>query len=521
MLERPLLSSASPEEIPIMSKRFEAVKHYLEEAAKVVPLESVSFAIAYGDDDTALKCAKALQSSSLKLPPSSMMITGLGMARDRVCLGREYQKQAAEVTNLIPLPAVVSKLRTSVSSHSQSQPRFQRGQFADPGSIARPHRASHRRQQTYSDKVKAQSKGQVVSYETVVQVPVPIFTAQPTPLDRDAAMYMDRLYVEIVNKYRKQKQSMPILSSRSIEQFCPFSPRRQTSFDRKLKSPVQALKEAREELKTLVEELNNPSMRDVQSSIDINQKMLKEVKRIKQDVIKMCASLLAAFMEQQIQIPLLSTDIGTAKALSTTSPVAMGAWAFVSMDYGDIQNVLSSPEGQSLSFIIEVENYINNILQHNSNKESQSKENRKPKDLAYADKLGFLVSGIKMHPTVTCSTQYISYSLECQLKKLSEQLKFDNEISVYNLVDSWESTFKGNALSLVAKTHRPLIGRWLKWALLTHDLRDTMASYLCLGVIGISNSGKSLLVNSLFQTKVIMTAACIIATIGYSYKKCE
>ena len=103
---------------------------------------------------------------------------------------------------------------------------------------------------------------------------------------------------------------------------------------------------------------------------------------------------------------------------------------------------------------------------------------------------------------MTCSAQYISYSLEHHLFKLSQQLHFDKSLSVKQLVEKWESTFKDDALLLVAKSHRPLIARWLKWALLVHDLRETLASYTSVGVIGLSNSGKSLLVNSLFDIQV-------------------
>ena len=104
-----------------------------------------------------------------------------------------------------------------------------------------------------------------------------------------------------------------------------------------------------------------------------------------------------------------------------------------------------------------------------------------------------------MKETISCSTQYISYSLEHQL---CSNLKFDKSISVKKLVEDWEKTFKGDALSLVAKTHRPLIARWLKWAVLVHDLREALASYTCVGVIGLINSGKSKLVNTLFKVQV-------------------
>ncbi len=73
--------------------------------------------------------------------------------------------------------------------------------------------------------------------------------------------------------------------------------------DTKLKSPVKALIEARKQLLESVDELN--LMHNVQSAIDVTKKLAKEVKDIQEGVVKIYAALLAALMEQQIQIPLL------------------------------------------------------------------------------------------------------------------------------------------------------------------------------------------------------------------------
>ncbi len=73
--------------------------------------------------------------------------------------------------------------------------------------------------------------------------------------------------------------------------------------DTKLKSPVKALIEARKQLLESVDELN--LMHNIQSAIDVTKKLAKEVKDIQEGVVKIYAALLAALMEQQIQIPLL------------------------------------------------------------------------------------------------------------------------------------------------------------------------------------------------------------------------
>jgi len=225
--------------------------------------------------------------------------------------------------------------------------------------------------------------------------------------------------------------------------------------------------------------------------------MLEFVREIREDNLKICAALLGSFMEQQIHIPLLDSPMDTAKVLSSRSaPVAVGVWALFSMSHLDLQRMLSSTQGNSLT--VEIADYIAGIfdpkLKHPETKHT------KQSDSKYAGKLQFMLQGIKK--TVSCSTQYISYSLERQLcnnPKVNESIK---SIKVQGLIDDWDKIFKGDALSLVAKSHRPLIARWMKWAILVHDLREALASYMCVGVIGLINSGKSQLVNTLFKVQV-------------------
>ena len=118
----------------------------------------------------------------------------------------------------------------------------------------------------------------------------------------------------------------------------------------------------------------------------------------------------------------------------------------------------------------------------------------------YAAKLQFIVQGIRK--TVTCNTQYISYSLERQLSELCEERMIDALFPLDKLVGQWGVLLKENILSLVAISHRPLIARWLKWALMVHNLREELAKYTAVGVVVLVNSGKSRLVNTLFGIKV-------------------
>ena len=196
-------------------------------------------------------------------------------------------------------------------------------------------------------------------------------------------------------------------------------------------------------------------------------------------------------MEQQIRIPLIKTEMDTASLLSEkSSPVAMGVWALFSVSYEELVAKLTSLKGSPL--FVEIAGYISGVLSDNFKKPSKKTSN-------YNGKLQFLLQGIKKTGTVSCSGQYISYSLEHQL---CQNLKFEKSTSVKTLINDWDEIFKEDALSLVAKSHRPLIARWLKWAVLIHDLREALAKYTCIGVIGLVNSGKSQLVSKLFGVEV-------------------
>lgn len=121
-------------------------------------------------------------------------------------------------------------------------------------------------------------------------------------------------------------------------------------------------------------------------------------------------------------------------------------------------------------------------------------------DVKYAGKLQFMVQG--MNETVSCNSHYVSYSLERQLIELCKMLKIDETTPLETLISNWDEIFKDNVMSLVVKTHRSLIARWLKWALMIHHLREELARYTAVGVVGLVNSGKSLLVSTLFNVKV-------------------
>ena len=269
-----------------------------------------------------------------------------------------------------------------------------------------------------------------------------------------------------------------------------------------LKSPLEILSEGRKQLawlsqraihasQTEVKGLSTTDESDKSLSSLYNAKMLKVVNDIRANELKVCTSLLGAFMEEQIRVPLMKSSIDTANILNlVVSAAAVGVWALFSLGLGDIQTLLASIPSRSL--LVEVTQYIRGIF----------KEETVNADETYAGKLQFMVQGLD--ETVSCNSHYISYSLERQLIELCKKLKISRSTPLDTLIKDWDSIFKDDVLSLVVPSYRSLIARWLKWALMVHHLREELAKYTAVGVIGLVNSGKSLLVSSLFNIQVFV-----------------
>lgn len=478
------------------SNRFQVMIQFLEEVVKVVPLESIFYAIAYSEDDhTALECAKALMATPPRMVPSEMMAYGSQSAAIRMSTGipagvqeewmvetfQQFQLSAALLDLHMGMATNVTQTLPTTPPSPQKQPSYSDIARRHPNTPTSPPRP----------------RGVTVA---AVPIPVPIFSP-PIPLSLthaaspQIAEFLQRVSQSLVTKAQeKLPDTLDVICGQSIEQVYPGNPfRRHTTRPYTLKPPAQVLKDAREQLADFIEKAQEDlGPDDVQNTEAINEQMLQLVKDICDQDLKICSALLAAFMEEQIiRIPLLKSPMDTAEALSSrTAPVAVGVWALFSMSYSDLQKMLSSTGGNSL--IVEIADYIAGIFDPNL----KQPENKHANSM-YAAKLQFLLHGIQK--TVSCSTQYISYSLEHQL---CSNLRFDKSISIKKLIENWDKIFEGDALSLVAKTHRPLISRWLKWAVLVHDLREALASYTCVGVIGLINSGKSQLVSTLFKVEV-------------------
>ena len=197
-------------------------------------------------------------------------------------------------------------------------------------------------------------------------------------------------------------------------------------------------------------------------------------------------------MEQRIRVPLVDSPLETAHILQTTeAPPAVGVWALFSLGLLDFEKMCASKKGKAM--VIKVEKYIKGIFR----KSSQTPDHHSG---LYDGKLQFLLQCL--NETVSCNSNYISYSLEAQLADLCSMRDIKPTTRVTTLVDKWDDYFKKNLLYHILQPFRPLVARWIIWCLNIHHSRKELASHTTVGIVGLSNSGKSCLVRTLFKQKV-------------------
>ena len=229
----------------------------------------------------------------------------------------------------------------------------------------------------------------------------------------------------------------------------------------------------------------------------MNSKMLEVVNGIRNNVLAVCISLLGSFMNhQEISIPLTSAQ-DDLNNLDLSGVATIGVWALSSFKLDHVKEIMS--QTQSKELVVNIDDYKPNF-----GEKSQSQQ-AIIKDSTYSTKLRFITRGLDK--IVTCNSQYVSYSLERQLSDYCKETDL-MKLSLKEITERWSELFKQNTLSLVAKSHRPLIARWLKWSLMVHNLREELAKYTTVGVVGLVNSGKSTLLNSFFP-KLKVSSDCL------------
>ena len=470
------------------SNRFDALRAFLMKIVDIVPIESLVRAISMADDqETALLCCSQLKAINCDLPPSIMILESLGLAIEQLAYdsrpGLVSGMERKKATRLVAEKEAWSKVRDVAPIFnmevlsSKEKKREHKKYLKSTMNLPNALQAMLYVKSVHSGYSSLFSFGSEAEKEDLFSL------LKDSPYACDVMF----LYAAGERITADKWTNIHVTSGTSLQNAYPIG----TTVDCPLKSPLQILVKGREKLQHLVRHItDSPAMKDrIELSQLYNSKMLEIVNMIRRNELKVCSLLLGAFMEEQIRVPLMKTPFDTARAIEhTASTAALGVWALFSFSFGDVKGLLSAIPSKSL--LVEVKEYIKGVF----------KQDTATADQNYAGKLQFMIQG--MDETVSCNSHYVSYSLERQLVKLCAELKIDESSPLETLIGSWDEIFKDNVLSLVVHTHRSLIARWLKWALMVHHLREELACYSSVGVIGLVNSGKSLLVSTLFNVKV-------------------
>ena len=447
-----------------ISTKVEIIKIFLEKVVQVVPLESIAYAMAYSRYEVAKFCAETLVESKINLPVSALMDVGL---RDA------HLYLSAGTVSAINIADRVLKKICDKYPHLKNESSRANVIQGPTGKILKVFTPM----------------GTVIS-KAIKSVEVP-----------DDELIQSKYLDEIISMEKLQRQNMQnyaniLICETSIEHLYHISSHSESQQQSLFKSPLDILREGKSTLTRLVRELTDA--KEKKTSKTCNVMMLKKVNQIREFDLAICTALLGGFMEQQkVEIPLVKSRLDQSLVFAVQGPASVGVWALFSLKYEDIHPILSRCRGKQL--LVSIERYIKSISKAISTQEVESKDEQ------YAAKLQFIVQGLTK--TVTYNSQYVSYSLERQLVEICKERSIDSETSLDELNKKWSGFFKENILSLVARTHRSLVARWLKWALMVHSLREKLAEYTAVGVVGLVNSGKSRLVSSLF--KILVSSAII------------
>ena len=326
---------------------------------------------------------------------------------------------------------------------------------------------------------------------------VRIVMDQPRPpLNMQCRQYLTA-QAENIKKALSRKKTQPELCGEGLKSLLV-----------KANDPVQAVKIMREKVECIAARQEDQYSRSSQNSSQTpcNKAFLEVAEEA--SLYALCiASILDSFMSMQVQVPFVRTCKATAEALDragNTEESSGDTWGLVGWNHIVSQmgvTKLGSPEMKPL--MVNVSNYLGRYLDCHDEIDC----------MGYSSKVHFVCS--TMSNAVSYSQRFISYSLELQLKALCEERGITASTPIMEIRRSWGKYFKDTALSQVASRSHPIIARWIKWMLITHQLREKMAERTTLGIIGLMNSGKSHLLNCLFQTKVSTTYVLVGVSVNY------
>ena len=499
-----------------LSKRFMLIVGFLQQAAGIVPLESILFAIAScSSDETMKRFVQACAQHLINVPCSKVMQIGYQKAHDRLVTGNitlssEYDL-VNEVSHLHWQDMYCYPARTDIRHDAYVRQRqrywYNRDDLAATQTQQQYKYIGTQVQQQNHDFAPYLHQDQQPFFQPIITGTRSFTQQQKSPRKKGKSKEITQktlfnIFLRVASKSRCERSSK-LICGQNIGEIYPvdFSHHPEPC-ETPLKSLPQILHDAREKL-TNLSFAHNDKRASIGDILSPNGEMLQLVNGIIENDLEPCVSMLGGFMEQQIRIPLVNNPKDTAEAfVSAETSGAVGVWALFALGRTDIESILCNQGSQT--FVVQIAQFIQGVL----NEAVKPKRIRRPVS-SYDGKLQFLLQGLT--DTVSCSSHYISYTLERELVQLCSNFKITPLSKVDELTSNWDMKFKETALALVPISHRPLVARWIIWALNIHQLREGLAKYISIGVIGLVNSGKSTLVKKLFKKEVSLCKFVMIS----------
>ena len=438
------------------SKRFEAIKKFFESAVSVVPLESLFHAMANAKLDVMVQCCKIFCSCDTlsKMDVSSQwLLTSMERVSSRIALAQQHLN-------------MIQRYSTNVE---------------------RLH---------YSPSFDFDDDMERLQYELM---------RIPTAKQREYYQLLNDTYsliLPLLEKYKMQRvnrvrQHTPCKTDLKVIYPSVDDKGTQKANETRCKAPLNLLTEGRKKLNRLSEELiaEHSGYTDETATSSTNIRMLSVLTDLRKE-FETCSTLLGAFMESQAQIPLdkAGGDKYVNKFAKHASSVGLSVWGLLILPFEYLNRLIISNLSEDFQqFVVEFSDHIRGVR----NYMFPPSEHQFPD---YDERLEFLVGSMKQ--SWACNQQYVSYSLERQLRMECENRNIHHNTSVDDILEQWNANFEDETLTLVPKEYRRLVARWIRWSLMINDLRESLASQTAVGVIGPVNSGKSKFVRSLFGKEV-------------------
>ena len=445
------------------SKRFDTVKTFFKNAVSVVPLESLFYAIAKGKPEVMLQCCEILCGDAIPTTsqPSDLFLTGM---KDALAHIRRCQ-------------AIIKRLHGSAPEVIYFE------------LLAEPHYRRH---------VNDTDFGQLVRISHLYSIEIAMEKRSTPQLQwhecnplLNEAISRILAFLRKYKKRGKRHKRHPVCNV-DLEVIYP-STKDQKTHVRKMtccKAPMTLLTDGKKELARFSEELiaEHSGFTEESTTSNTNRMMLTLLTNLRNE-FETCSTLLGAFMESQVHVPLEKAGDKIAKHANS---FGLSVWGLLILPFEYLNQMIGNLSEEFRQFFIDFSPYGNDADEFGL----PSSENQFP----YDEKLEFLVGSMKQ--SWTCNQNYVSYSLERQLEDQCKKRNISHDTPVDEILAQWNSNFEDETLTLVPIQYRPLVARWIKWSLMINNLRESLASETAIGVIGLVNSGKSKFVRSMFGKEV-------------------